>query len=159
MTITTNKICSLGSAALLALTLAVTGCRTGRDRTAGQAINDKMTAFNVNHALNSDPVLKFPDVKVNVYNGNAQLTGFVNTDEQRAKAARSPSSPRPRAEHRFVTPCTERTGTCRRQTIPLRLRGNRLMRIDLQQAFYGAPFSAALCRSRRTGEAYRIDAV
>jgi hyperosmotically inducible periplasmic protein len=87
MTITTNKICSLGSAALLAVTLAVTGCRTGRDRTAGQAINDKMTAFNVNHALNSDPVLKFPDVKVNVYNGNAQLTGFVNTDEQRAKAA------------------------------------------------------------------------
>ncbi len=46
-----------------------------------------MTSYNVNHALNTDPVLKYPDVKVTVYNGNAQLTGFVDTDEQRARAA------------------------------------------------------------------------
>ena len=87
MIITTNKIWSLSAAALLALTLAATGCKSGNDRSTGQAINDKMTAFNVNHALNSDSVLKFPDVHVTVYNGNAQLTGFVDTDEQRGKAA------------------------------------------------------------------------
>lgn len=46
-----------------------------------------MTAFNVNHALGSDQVLKYPDVKVNVYNGNAQLTGFVDSEQQRTRAA------------------------------------------------------------------------
>jgi hypothetical protein len=86
MIMTKNSLRSLGAAALMAVALAATGCRS-TDRTAGQAINDKMTAFNVNHALSGDPVLKFPDVKVNVYNGNAQLTGFVNNDEQRTKAA------------------------------------------------------------------------
>lgn len=80
------QIKSFGAAALLAMALGATGCHS-TDRTTGQAINDKMTAFNVNRALGSDPVLKFPDVKVNVYNGSAQLTGFVNTDEQRTRAA------------------------------------------------------------------------
>ena len=77
---------SLGAAALLAAGLAVTGCHS-QDRSTGQAINDKMIGFNVDHALNKDPVLKYPDVHVNVYNGTAQLTGFVNTDEQRTRAA------------------------------------------------------------------------
>src|SRR5690349_8863950 len=86
MRIQKNSLRVLGTTALLALGLGVTGCHT-TDRTAGQAINDKMTAFNVRHELDRDPVLKYPDVKVNVYNGTAQLTGFVNTDEQRTKAA------------------------------------------------------------------------
>ncbi|HTL18372.1 MAG TPA: BON domain-containing protein [Patescibacteria group bacterium] len=77
---------SVGAAALLAVCIGVSGCHSA-DRTTGQAINDKMIGFNVNHALSADPVLKYPDVKVNVYNGNAQLTGFVNTDEQRTRAA------------------------------------------------------------------------
>jgi len=77
---------SLGAAALLAVSMGVSGCHS-TDRTTGQAINDKMISFNVNHALSTDPVLKYPDVKVNVYNGNAQLTGFVNTEEQRTRAA------------------------------------------------------------------------
>jgi hypothetical protein len=85
MSITTKRLQIFATAVLLGLGFSTTGCRS--DRTAGQAINDKMTAFNVNHALNSDPVLKFPDVKVNVFNGNAQLTGFVNNDEQRIRAA------------------------------------------------------------------------
>jgi len=75
-----------GAVALLALGIGATGCHS-TDRTTGQAINDKMTAYNVNHALGTDPVLKYPDVKVIVYNGNAQLTGFVDTDEQRVRAA------------------------------------------------------------------------
>lgn len=77
---------SLGATALLALAVSATGCHS-HDRTTGQAINDKMTAFNVNRALSSDPVLKYPDVKVNVYNGNAQLTGFVDSEQQRTRAA------------------------------------------------------------------------
>lgn len=77
---------TFGAATVLALTIGATGCHS-TDRTTGEAINDKMTAYNVNHALGTDPVLKYPDVKVNVYNGNAQLTGFVDTDEQRTRAA------------------------------------------------------------------------
>lgn len=87
MSMTTTRLQILATTALLALGFGATGCRTSSDRSAGQAINDKMTAMSVNHALSSDSVMKFPDVKVNVYNGAAQLTGFVNNDEQRAKAA------------------------------------------------------------------------
>ena len=76
-----------GTAAILALIVGVTGCQSSGDRSTGQAINDKMTAMDVNSALNHDPVLKFPDVKVSVYNGTAQLTGFVDNDEQRDRAA------------------------------------------------------------------------
>ena len=76
----------LGTASFLSLALGLTGCHTA-GRPTGQAINDKMTGYHVDRALDHDPVLKFPDVKVNVYNGAAQLTGFVSTDEQRTKAA------------------------------------------------------------------------
>lgn len=86
MTIATKSVQGFGMALLLALSLGVTGCHTG-GRTTGQAINDKMTSYDVGHALSQDPVLKFPDVKVNVFRGTAQLTGFVNTDQQRARAA------------------------------------------------------------------------
>ncbi|HLH52292.1 MAG TPA: BON domain-containing protein [Verrucomicrobiae bacterium] len=87
MRININSLRGIGATALLAVAVGVTGCQSNRDRTTGQAINDKMTAFNVNHALSSDPVLKFPDVKVHVYNGNAQLTGFVDSEDQRNRAA------------------------------------------------------------------------
>ena len=81
-----NNVKSLGAAALLALALGVTGC-SSPDRSSGQAINDKMIGYNIDHALSKDAVLKYPDVHVHVYNGNAQLTGFVDTEEQRTRAA------------------------------------------------------------------------
>ena len=87
MKINTNMLRAAGAATLLALVIGATGCRTNSDRTTGQAINDKMISFNVDRALGNDPIFKYPDVKVHVYNGNAQLTGFVDTDEQRRKAA------------------------------------------------------------------------
>jgi hyperosmotically inducible protein len=71
---------------MLVAAMGITGC-SSHDRTTGQAINDKMTSMNVSHALSNDAVLKYPDVKVNVYNGTAQLTGFVDTEEQRTRAA------------------------------------------------------------------------
>jgi len=86
MRITTNGLLTFGATALLALSMCFTGCATN-DRTSGQVINDTMIGHNVNHALNSDAVLKYPDVKVNAYNGTVQLTGFVDTDQQRARAA------------------------------------------------------------------------
>lgn len=82
---------ALGAAAMLALGMSVSGCHT-EGRTTGQAINDKMTAYDVDRALDHDPVLKYPDVKVSVFNGTAQLTGFVNTEQQRNQAAQIASN-------------------------------------------------------------------
>jgi hyperosmotically inducible protein len=87
MRIPVNSLKCFGATALLALAIGATGCHSNPDRTTGQAINDKMTAMNVNHALSSDAVLKYPDVHVQVYNGQAQLTGFVDTEQQRKRAA------------------------------------------------------------------------
>ena len=87
MRLSTNGLRMLGASALLALVIGAAGCHSSGDRTTGQAINDKMVAFNVNRKLSDDPVLKYPDVKVHVYNGNAQLTGFVDSEEQRRRAA------------------------------------------------------------------------
>lgn len=46
-----------------------------------------MITFDVKRALDQDRVLKYPDIKVSVFNRNAQLSGFVNTEEQRQRAA------------------------------------------------------------------------
>lgn len=86
MRINTYTLRVFGTATVLALGLSVSGCHTA-GRSMGQTINDKMTAHDVDQALDHDPVLKYPDVKVSVYNGTAQLTGFVNNNEQREKAA------------------------------------------------------------------------
>ena len=75
----------LGTVSLLALAFASAGCHS--DRPTGQVINDSMTAHNVKSALSHDPMYKFEDVDVKVYNGNAELTGFVNSDQQRTRAA------------------------------------------------------------------------
>ncbi|HZR17510.1 MAG TPA: BON domain-containing protein [Verrucomicrobiae bacterium] len=87
MRIPVNSLKCFGAAALLALAIGATGCHSNPDRTTGQAINDKMIKLNVDHALSSDAVLKYPDVHVQVYNGQAQLTGFVDTEGQRKRAA------------------------------------------------------------------------
>ena len=83
---TKTNLVAMGLAGLLALGIAATGCHS-TGRSTGQAINDTMIQHNVNSALSGDAVLKYPDVKVNVNNGTAQLTGFVDTDQQRARAA------------------------------------------------------------------------
>lgn len=77
---------TMAATCLLALGLAGAGCHSP-GRTTGQAINDTMTAHNVKSALSDDPVYKYNDVDVKVYEGNAQLTGFVNSDQQRTRAA------------------------------------------------------------------------
>ena len=76
--------------------LLVTGCdrdraATGRpapevERTVGQKLDDKTLGSRVKGALDSSAAYKFPDVKVNVYDGKVQLSGFVQTREQKANA-------------------------------------------------------------------------
>ena len=76
--------------------LLITGCdrdrtATGRpapevERTVGQKVDDRALGSRIQDALDSSPAYKLPDVKVNVYDGKVQLSGFVQTREQKSKA-------------------------------------------------------------------------
>ncbi len=72
--------------------LGFVGCatdNTDRDshkRSTGRYIDDKMLVGKVKGALGDSAVYKFPDVSVHTYNGTVQLTGFVDTAEQKSKA-------------------------------------------------------------------------
>jgi hyperosmotically inducible protein len=55
-------------------------------RTAGQAIDDKALAARVRDSLHNNPEYKFNDVAVATYNGTVQLSGFVDTSDQKNKA-------------------------------------------------------------------------
>ncbi len=72
--------------------MALTGCEMMQhhnetaDRTAGRALDDKTITEAVKHDLNQEPVYKFSDVDVRAFNGTVQLSGFVNTDEQKRRA-------------------------------------------------------------------------
>jgi hyperosmotically inducible protein len=75
--------------------LIVVGCDQNRNagvppgeigRTTGQKVDDKELGNRVKNALDDNTAYKFPDVKVNVYNGRVQLSGFVATRDQKQKA-------------------------------------------------------------------------
>ncbi len=80
-------VASLGAALALP---ALSGCASWSakegGRTVGQVIDDKETTKHVEKALSSSPVYKFSDVNVNTFDGVVQLSGFVNTQEQKQKA-------------------------------------------------------------------------
>jgi len=85
-----RKLIVFSLAAITAVTFV--GCATDsadRDshrRSAGRYIDDKMLVGKVKGALGDSAVYKFPDVNVNTYNGTVQLTGFVDTMDQKRKA-------------------------------------------------------------------------
>jgi hyperosmotically inducible periplasmic protein len=67
--------------------VTTTGCAGNKyDRSTGQYIDDKSLGARVNHALNENPEYKYDDVHVNVFRGTVQLSGFVNTSDQKSKA-------------------------------------------------------------------------
>ena len=84
---TTSKILKpvAGLAAALAI-IALAGCMSTADRSSGRVLDDKMITSKVKGALNDARVYKFDDVKVYTYKGVVQLSGFVDTDEQKQKA-------------------------------------------------------------------------
>src|SRR3954453_15605866 len=57
------------------------------DKSSAQATDDKSISHRVETALETDPIYKFPGVKVTTYRGVTQLSGFVETDEQRRRAS------------------------------------------------------------------------
>jgi hypothetical protein len=46
-----------------------------------------MVKSKVEDALKDEPVYKFNDVRVSTYNGVVQLSGWANSEEQKARAA------------------------------------------------------------------------
>ena len=84
-----NMVLVSGASALMAV-MALTGCEmTHHDtggRTAGRVLDDKVITENVKDKLNHEPVYKFGDVDVKTFDGAVQLSGFVDTDEQRRRA-------------------------------------------------------------------------
>jgi osmotically-inducible protein OsmY len=70
----------------------LTGCNQSEsgsnppDRNVGQVIDDKTLTANVKAALGDNPDYKFGDVTVDTMNGTVQLSGFVNSADQKTKA-------------------------------------------------------------------------
>jgi osmotically-inducible protein OsmY len=80
------RFSAVGCAAL-AIFLAGCASPSGSSRTDHQAKSDRKTGDDVKKALADAPVFKYPDVGVSAYGGTIQLTGFVQTPEQRGSAA------------------------------------------------------------------------
>lgn len=83
-----NIIRMLSSVSAAVTLLALTGCEsTPKDeRSEGRAIDDKHITQNVQKDLEREPTYKFNGVDVSTFAGVVQLSGFVNTEGQRARA-------------------------------------------------------------------------
>jgi len=72
----------LGMAALV-----VGGCAGDRyHQSTGEHIDDKATSMRVRSALHDDTEYKFPGVQVVTFKGTVQLSGFVDTRDQKGRA-------------------------------------------------------------------------
>jgi len=87
------KIQNSGLCLLLCLGLSTaavttfTGCAGNQyDRSTGQYIDDKSLAVRVHEALHGNSEYKFDNVNVNIFRGTVQLSGFVNTSDQKNMA-------------------------------------------------------------------------
>ena len=72
---------------VLPLLGGLTGCAGNRyTQSTGEHIDDKATSSRVRSALASDTQYKYGDVKVQTFKGVVQLSGFVNSRDQKNRA-------------------------------------------------------------------------
>ncbi len=68
----------------------LTGCsmfqRGDSERTAGRVVDDNRITAQVKSELSREPVYKFNDVDVKTFDGIVQLSGFVNSEDQKQRA-------------------------------------------------------------------------
>jgi osmotically-inducible protein OsmY len=84
-----KRINSLVAAFVLGTTAVagLSGCAGDRyTRSTGENIDDTATSARVKDALGKDGVYRYPDVKVMTFKGTAQLSGFVDTRDQKTRA-------------------------------------------------------------------------
>jgi hyperosmotically inducible periplasmic protein len=86
----TNGILSMTLCLGLLATAAVgtfTGCAgNANERSTGQYIDDKTLQHQVRDAMSDNAEYKFDNVNVDVYRSQVQLSGFVQTQDQKSKA-------------------------------------------------------------------------
>jgi len=64
-----------------------TGCAgTATQASTGEYIDDRATTAKVKAAMVRDPIVKALDVNVDTFRSVVQLSGFVETEEQKARA-------------------------------------------------------------------------
>ena len=82
---TFGLILGLGALPLL---LGVTGCTTGSryEQSTGERIDDHGTSSRVKSALGDDTQYKYGGVNVQTFKGTVQLSGFVNSRDQKNRA-------------------------------------------------------------------------
>ena len=65
----------------------ITGCAGDRyTQSTGERIDDKGESSRVRSALSDDTQYKYEDVKVQTFKGVVQLSGFVNSRDQKNRA-------------------------------------------------------------------------
>ena len=84
------SIFALGFSMALA-TAGFTGCSTWGgghhdERSEGRVEDDQQITRAIKNSLDNEPVYKFNDVNVNTFAGIVQLSGFVNSEEQKQRA-------------------------------------------------------------------------
>jgi len=71
----------------LAMTGGMTGCAGDRyTQSTGERIDDKADSSRVRKALGADTQYKYDDVTVQTFKGVVQLSGFVNSRDQKNRA-------------------------------------------------------------------------
>lgn len=75
------------SLSALAMAGGLTGCAGNRyTQSTGERIDDKADSSRVRKALNADTQYKYNDVNVQTFKGVVQLSGFVNSRDQKNRA-------------------------------------------------------------------------
>ena len=75
------------SVLLLATAAVTTGCsNSSAHRSTGTAMDDTALAATIKADMYADPIVKGHEVSVEVYHGNVQLNGYVDTSSQKERA-------------------------------------------------------------------------
>ncbi len=86
-----TKLHGVGMAVWLGTSVALmsaVGCAGDRyQQSTGEHIDDRATSTRVKGALGDDAQYKYPLVEVKTFKGTTQLSGFVNTRDQKNRAA------------------------------------------------------------------------
>jgi len=71
----------------LPLVCGLTGCAGDRyTQSTGEHLDDRTTSSRVKKALDADPQYKYEGVDVKTFKATVQLSGFVNTKDQKNRA-------------------------------------------------------------------------
>jgi hyperosmotically inducible periplasmic protein len=82
-----SSLKKMAAASLLVAALSLgAGCSRDDGKTAGQTVDDAAITAKVKAAMAQDPGVKAMDVKVDTFKGAVQLSGWVNTPEEKARA-------------------------------------------------------------------------